>query len=270
MGSPRPHGARKREIFAERLSEVFHLPLDDASRQLGVGKTLLKQLCRSKNITRWPARKIARLVNLKEDLEALEDLQNSSVATYLAEVTVSLEKLRLDPAKADIVDLDEVRMFIQGLSSSRRVRNKARGPARKDVRRRSGKPKRPAAPAARKPSVVKSERAPDGVEPPERATTAPAAAPLPARRASSPRGPAELDTRHSLPVAPKMSEDPSLTLTANGDAGCIGAADDVHDLSDIMSMVNTSFVPDKALRFSEGLLDFGMPGATHAHPHSST
>lgn len=45
----------------EQLSSFFHLPINDASKELGICTTLLKKICRRNGITRWPYRKIRSL-----------------------------------------------------------------------------------------------------------------------------------------------------------------------------------------------------------------
>lgn len=40
------------------LSKYFHLPIVDASKELGMCTTMLKKLCRRCGITRWPYRKV--------------------------------------------------------------------------------------------------------------------------------------------------------------------------------------------------------------------
>jgi hypothetical protein len=41
----------------DEIAKYFHLPLSEASIQLGIGRTLLKQSCRYYNIGRWPYKK---------------------------------------------------------------------------------------------------------------------------------------------------------------------------------------------------------------------
>jgi hypothetical protein len=45
----------------DQLSSFFHLPINDASKELGICTTLLKKICRRNGIARWPYRKIRSL-----------------------------------------------------------------------------------------------------------------------------------------------------------------------------------------------------------------
>jgi hypothetical protein len=42
----------------ERLSEYFHMPINDVSKELGICTTVLKKICRNLGIPRWPHRKV--------------------------------------------------------------------------------------------------------------------------------------------------------------------------------------------------------------------
>jgi len=52
----------------DQLSNFFHLPINDASKELGICTTLLKKICRRNGIARWPYRKIRSLDKKKESL----------------------------------------------------------------------------------------------------------------------------------------------------------------------------------------------------------
>eukprot|EP01080_Neovahlkampfia_damariscottae_P012318 gene12318-5992_t len=49
--------SRKRPTF-EELQKFFYKPLNVAAKKLGIGRTLLKQICRQYGIKRWPYRKV--------------------------------------------------------------------------------------------------------------------------------------------------------------------------------------------------------------------
>jgi hypothetical protein len=42
------------EVHYKDLEKVFHLPLKEAAREIGLGQTTFKKACRSLNIVRWP------------------------------------------------------------------------------------------------------------------------------------------------------------------------------------------------------------------------
>lgn len=62
--------ASKKEIAVslEGLKGLFHLPLNQAAKTLGVSQTVIKRECRKHGITRWPYRKITALENLKKSI----------------------------------------------------------------------------------------------------------------------------------------------------------------------------------------------------------
>jgi hypothetical protein len=51
------------------LRTVFHLPINDAAKKLGLCVTVLKQKCREFGIVRWPFRKVKKIDMLIKQLE---------------------------------------------------------------------------------------------------------------------------------------------------------------------------------------------------------
>ena len=49
---------RKSATSVESVAMYFHLPIQLASRKLGISQTLLKKICRNNGIERWPHRKV--------------------------------------------------------------------------------------------------------------------------------------------------------------------------------------------------------------------
>lgn len=47
-----------RHITREELARQFHLPISEAAKNVGVCATVLKKVCRSYGILRWPQRKV--------------------------------------------------------------------------------------------------------------------------------------------------------------------------------------------------------------------
>jgi len=54
----------------EMLAQTFHMPIQGAARQLGVGPTTLKKICRAHGIRRWPYRTVRAQRNRAERLRA--------------------------------------------------------------------------------------------------------------------------------------------------------------------------------------------------------
>jgi len=69
-----PRSARKStrgqsRIEFERLSQFFHVPINEAAKGLGVCATVLKKVCRKHGIPRWPHRKIKKIDTMLAMLE---------------------------------------------------------------------------------------------------------------------------------------------------------------------------------------------------------
>ena len=78
------------------LSELFHLPINEAAASLGVCATVLKKRCRTSGIKRWPHRKIKALDVMIETYQSLLHLDPS----LKAEISLFQERreaLRQDP-----------------------------------------------------------------------------------------------------------------------------------------------------------------------------
>jgi hypothetical protein len=55
-------------LTREALEALYHLPIDQASRFLGIGITALKKNCRKFGIPRWPHRKLKSMEKLLQDI----------------------------------------------------------------------------------------------------------------------------------------------------------------------------------------------------------
>lgn len=58
----------------KEVAACFHLPIEVAAKQLGVGQTWLKLLCRSNGVARWPFRKIQSLQNSLDRSKKMQSL----------------------------------------------------------------------------------------------------------------------------------------------------------------------------------------------------
>jgi RWP-RK domain len=58
----------------EKLQSVFHLPINDAAAALDMGVTVLKKLCRDRQINRWPFRKLSSVDKLIESVQVVRVL----------------------------------------------------------------------------------------------------------------------------------------------------------------------------------------------------
>ncbi|KAJ7523302.1 hypothetical protein O6H91_18G045800 [Diphasiastrum complanatum] len=62
---------RMMEITLDELSQYFHMPITQASKELKVGLTVLKKRCREFGIPRWPHRKLKSLDSLIHNIQEL-------------------------------------------------------------------------------------------------------------------------------------------------------------------------------------------------------
>ncbi|KAG2442529.1 hypothetical protein HXX76_002615 [Chlamydomonas incerta] len=81
--------ARIASITKERLQQVYHLNIEEAARELGIGMTKLKEHCRTLGIPRWPSRKLKSMDKLIESLNeraAVEPATKEVINDILAEI----------------------------------------------------------------------------------------------------------------------------------------------------------------------------------------
>ena len=86
------------ELSFEKISSYFHLPINEASRELKVCATILKKVCRASGISRWPHRKIRSLDNMINQLKA-----------QLDSTTTEQERQRI---QAEIFSFEEKKEYI--------------------------------------------------------------------------------------------------------------------------------------------------------------
>jgi len=67
---PHPHPQTDlNDLDLKVIATLFHLPISEAAKHLGVGATVLKKRCRRLGIPRWPYRKLKSLDNVSSNLE---------------------------------------------------------------------------------------------------------------------------------------------------------------------------------------------------------
>ena len=76
----------------ETISSYFHLPLAEASAKLGICATILKKICRSFGIKRWPHRKIRSINNLIKKYE--DQLKNTTKPEEIHNIKMEVNLLR--------------------------------------------------------------------------------------------------------------------------------------------------------------------------------
>lgn len=64
-----PRGkATKGKTDIQRVSQYFHLPINDAAKELGMCLTVLKKICRKHGLKRWPHRKLKSIDKILDSL----------------------------------------------------------------------------------------------------------------------------------------------------------------------------------------------------------
>lgn len=56
------------------LQSVYHKPINEAAKDLGIGVTVLKKQCRHHGIQRWPYRKLSSIAKLVQNVKEVRSL----------------------------------------------------------------------------------------------------------------------------------------------------------------------------------------------------
>lgn len=59
------------DLSMEKISKFFHLSINDAATELGIGVTTLRYKCRRVGIKRWPNRKLNSLENTINNIQVM-------------------------------------------------------------------------------------------------------------------------------------------------------------------------------------------------------
>lgn len=99
-GPPNQRGPTERmtDITLNELSQYFHMPITQASKELKVGLTVLKKRCREFGIPRWPHRKMKSLDSL---------IQNIQVLVSLLAIPLSINFILPELKHLQVVDVSE-------------------------------------------------------------------------------------------------------------------------------------------------------------------
>lgn len=92
MPVPRELKRRMGDLTYEDLAGVFHLPLPEAAKELGIGSTALKRVCRKQNIPRWPFRRLRSLDTLIRSVNS--DIKRSNDEAEQARLQIDLKHLQ--------------------------------------------------------------------------------------------------------------------------------------------------------------------------------
>lgn len=112
----------KSNLTLDQLSACFHMPSDQACKQLGIGLTVLKRLCRKYEIKRWPFRKMKSLDRL------IRNVKSGNLASKVKTRISELEATKRMLQENKIQDLDvQTRKLQQAFSKhDHKVRQNSR------------------------------------------------------------------------------------------------------------------------------------------------
>ncbi|XP_028807013.1 uncharacterized protein LOC114761909 [Neltuma alba] len=71
--------------------DVFHLPIEEAARQVNLCPTVVKKICRKEGLARWPHRKIK---SIERKINILRGTLNSAEAASRAQTEAEIERLK--------------------------------------------------------------------------------------------------------------------------------------------------------------------------------
>eukprot|EP01128_Nolandella_sp_AFSM9_P006403 TRINITY_DN3285_c0_g1_i1.p1 TRINITY_DN3285_c0_g1~~TRINITY_DN3285_c0_g1_i1.p1 ORF type:complete len:324 (-),score=75.37 TRINITY_DN3285_c0_g1_i1:184-1056(-) len=94
-----------RHITREELAAQFHLPISQAAKNVGVCTTVLKKVCRSYGILRWPQRKVSalnkRVAAYETELRyAHSPERRALLADFIAETRQRLHSIMAGPSSS--------------------------------------------------------------------------------------------------------------------------------------------------------------------------
>lgn len=119
---------RRVAISEESVKSVFHLPISQAAKELGVGLTVLKKYCRIYEISRWPFRKLKSLDKLVSTVSSIEDsssvLERSMVARGLVDKKAQMQ---LEPSIELDREIKRIRQAAYKLEHRKRRENGTSG-----------------------------------------------------------------------------------------------------------------------------------------------
>ncbi|KAG2448298.1 hypothetical protein HYH02_006882 [Chlamydomonas schloesseri] len=134
--------ARIASITKERLQQVYHLNIEEAARELGIGMTKLKEHCRTLGIPRWPSRKLKSMDKLIESLNeraAVEPATKEVINDILAEIESFKRAIYENPCLEVEEDIKRLRQSnFKKEYQQRQVEQRMRGSEPRSERERGG------------------------------------------------------------------------------------------------------------------------------------
>ena len=81
-------------LTRKELEANFHLPLEQAAHNCGLGTTCFKKACRSLGVRRWPHRLLKSIMTMEEDVRLALEAENGGnehLQVITCPITVSLQ-----------------------------------------------------------------------------------------------------------------------------------------------------------------------------------
>eukprot|EP00741_Cyanophora_paradoxa_P024226 tig00021758_g23397.t1 len=94
----RQQGPARAPPTREAIADLFHLPVPEAVRALGLGTTTFKRLCREAGIGRWPHRKLDALARWGARADAPRGLDRAALAAARRALLAAAARVRADPS----------------------------------------------------------------------------------------------------------------------------------------------------------------------------
>eukprot|EP00240_Pyramimonas_obovata_P016288 CAMPEP_0118927046 /NCGR_PEP_ID=MMETSP1169-20130426/4615_1 /TAXON_ID=36882 /ORGANISM="Pyramimonas obovata, Strain CCMP722" /LENGTH=271 /DNA_ID=CAMNT_0006868737 /DNA_START=206 /DNA_END=1018 /DNA_ORIENTATION=- len=85
-----PRWMRKGKTDIQHIAQYFHLPINDAAKELGICLTVLKKICRRNGLKRWPHRKLKSIDKILVSMDAVALLRETNESNDLLNTTTSL------------------------------------------------------------------------------------------------------------------------------------------------------------------------------------
>ena len=76
------------------ISNFFHLPMSAATKQLRIGSTALKKICRRHGIPRWPYRRLKAIEKIIEQLQQTGVLDGADCGEDAQRIRDKIQDLR--------------------------------------------------------------------------------------------------------------------------------------------------------------------------------
>lgn len=92
---------QRKDIKLSEIKKYFHLPIASAAKKFGICATLLKKICRTYDIKKWPYRKISSIVN---SIKSLDIALKCNVLDVTKKENMAAQKKKLEDVLSGIIE----------------------------------------------------------------------------------------------------------------------------------------------------------------------